>query len=57
MKKTKRISLVVSPKEHEALEQLAVFEGGLSKSALIRRLLRLSANKRGLWGNSRPDVN
>ena len=49
MYKTKRLSLVLTPMEKSVLEQLAEAEGGLSKSALIRRLIRNAAREREIW--------
>lgn len=43
MNRNKRIGLSLSNKEKIALLYLANLEGGLSQSALIRRLIRQSA--------------
>lgn len=49
MLKTKRLGLVLTPTEKKAVTQLAEMEGGLSQSALIRRLIRKEAQVRGVW--------
>lgn len=49
MEKTERFGLVLSPREKTAVERLAELEGGLSKAALMRRLIRREAHERGLW--------
>ena len=46
---------MLAVKERKALEALAYHEG-LSKAAIIRRLLRLEARKRGLWPLDQPDA-
>lgn len=49
MFKTERLGLALSPEEKSVLEHLAEMEGGLSQAALVRRLIRAEARKRGLW--------
>ena len=49
MEKTERFGLVLTPQELAAVTSLAELEGGLSKAALIRRLVRDAAMDRGLW--------
>jgi hypothetical protein len=49
MTKTERIGLVLSTEEKTAGKRLAEAEGGLSFAALVRRLIRTEANRRGLW--------
>lgn len=48
MFKTERLGLALSPEEKSVLEHLAEMEGGLSQAALVRRLIRAEARKRGL---------
>ena len=50
MQKTKRFSLVITTSENEAISFLADLEGGLSKAALIRRLIRKAAKENNVWG-------
>ena len=50
-----RFPVMLAVKERKALEALAYHEG-LSKAAIIRRLLRLEARKRGLWPLDQPDA-
>lgn len=49
MHRTKRISLVLTPMEKTVVEELAEAEGGLTQSALLRRLIRNAARERGIW--------
>jgi hypothetical protein len=49
MQKSERLGLVLTPPEKAAVLRLAEVEGGLSQAALIRRLIRQEAKKRGLW--------
>jgi hypothetical protein len=49
MYKTKRLALVLTPAEKTAVVQMADAEGGLSQSALVRRLIRNAARERGMW--------
>jgi len=49
MLKSERFAFNLSLQENEALKDLAEIEGGLSRSALVRRLIRAEAKKRGLW--------
>ena len=48
MLKTKRIGLIVTKEEKKWVIQLAEIEGGLSQAALIRRLIRQSAERHNL---------
>ena len=47
--RTEEFGLVMSSVEKQALKHLAEVEGGLSQAALLRRLIRQEARKRGLW--------
>ena len=49
MRKSERLGFMLSPREKSALEDLAEIEGGLSQSALLRRLIRAEAQRRGVW--------
>ena len=49
MSKTERLGLILSPREKEALRRLAEVDGGLTQSALVRRLIRIEAQRRGIW--------
>ena len=49
MNKSQRFGLVLSPAEKRALARLAEDDGGLSKAATVRRLIRREARQRGLW--------
>jgi hypothetical protein len=49
MQKTDRIGLRITISEKEALKRLAEFEGGLSMAALLRRLIRKTAQSYGIW--------
>ena len=49
MYKTKRLALVLTPAEKNAVVEMAEAEGGLSQSALVRRLIRNAARERGIW--------
>ena len=49
MKKTKRFGVLLTKEESIALTQLAELEGGLSKAALIRRLIRNAAVHQSIW--------
>ena len=51
MKRTKRFGFVLTVEEKIAFKQLAQLEG-LSKAALLRRLLRQEAIQRELWPSS-----
>jgi len=44
-----RFGLVLSEGEKTAIQRLAEIEGGLSRAALVRRLIRQAAKERGLW--------
>jgi metal-responsive CopG/Arc/MetJ family transcriptional regulator len=43
------ISCKVSGQENKALDRLREREGGLSRSAMVRRLIRIEAKSKGLW--------
>ena len=49
MYRTKRLALVLTPAEKAAVVQMAESEGGLSQSALVRRLIRNAARAQGIW--------
>lgn len=49
MNKSERFGLVLAPLEKQALNNLAVMEGGLSQAATVRRLIRKEAQRNGLW--------
>ena len=49
MLRTERFGLVLSPTEKEAVIRLAELEGGLSRAALVRSLIRRAASEQGLW--------
>ena len=49
MQRTVRLGILLSPNEKTSLALLAEHEGGLSKAALIRRLLRKEARMKGYW--------
>jgi len=49
MFKTERFGLILTPAEKEAARRLAEADGGLSQAALVRRLIRAEAQRRGLW--------
>lgn len=44
-----RFGLLLLPDEKRALTRLAEAEGGLSKAATLRRLIRKAAHEKGLW--------
>jgi hypothetical protein len=44
-----RFGLLLRPDEKHALDRLAEVEGGLSKAAALRRLIRKAAHEKGLW--------
>jgi hypothetical protein len=44
-----RFGLLLHPTEKRALNQLAEVEGGLSRAATLRRLIRKAAHEKGLW--------
>lgn len=48
MAKNFRFGFVLSMDEKKAIEKLAVLEGGLTKAALIRRLIRQAAHQKGI---------
>jgi hypothetical protein len=47
--KSERFGMILSPAEKIAGQKLAEREGGLSLAALIRRLIRVEADKQNLW--------
>jgi hypothetical protein len=47
--RSERFGLILSEHEKEALARLAEADGGLSAAALVRRLVRQEAKRRGLW--------
>jgi hypothetical protein len=49
MHKSKRLGLVLTPAEKNAVVRLAEVEGGLSQAAVVRRLIRQAAKSHGLW--------
>jgi hypothetical protein len=54
MARTVQFSLVLSEREREALDRLAKAEGGLSRAATIRRLIRMVARAGDLWPQDDP---
>ncbi len=56
MFKTERIGLVLTPLDKEAVRRLADADGGLSAAALVRRLIRQEAMRRGLWPTPAPSA-
>lgn len=51
MKRLYRVGFTLLKEENEMLSKLAMIEGGLSKAALIRRLIRQSALEKGAWND------
>lgn len=49
MKREYRFGLLLNTAERQALDRLAEDEGGLTRAATLRRLMRTEAHKRGLW--------
>jgi hypothetical protein len=49
MTRTEQVYLRASEAEKEAVRLLAQAEGGLTEAALVRRLIRMEAQRRGLW--------
>ena len=49
MERPIRFGLLLSTSEEQALARLASFEGGMSKAAMVRNLIRREARDRGLW--------
>jgi len=49
MKKKERFGFLLTREEKIALKRLAEREGGLSAAALLRRLIRQTAQKQGVW--------
>ena len=54
MKKTERLGLVLTVSEKRLVARLAEMEGGLSQSALIRRLILKAAQGYGI--TTKPEV-
>lgn len=54
MYRTERLSLLLTPAEKAAVVQMAEAEGGLSQSALVRRLIHNAARERGVWPPDKP---
>jgi len=54
--RTEYIGVVLSAKEKEAVRRLAEAEGGLSAAALVHRLIRQEAQRRGLWPTPAPSA-
>jgi hypothetical protein len=54
MYRTERLGLLLTPAEKTAVVQMAEAEGGLSQSALVRRLIRDAARERGIWPPDKP---
>ena len=48
-KRTRHINFYLSDEEVNALDRLREREGGLTKSAMIRRLIRIEAKSKSLW--------
>lgn len=48
-KRTRPIHFFLSDEEINALDRLREREGGLSKAAMIRRLIRIEAKSKSLW--------
>jgi hypothetical protein len=48
MYRTERLGLLLTPAEKAAVVQMAEAEGGLSQSALVRRLIRNAAQERAI---------
>jgi hypothetical protein len=51
-----RFALLLRPDEKHALSRLAEVEGGLSRGATLRRLLRKAAHEKGLWPPKQPQA-
>jgi hypothetical protein len=56
MRKNKRIGLWLTDEEEITLARLAEIEGGLSRAALIRRLIHLSAKEHHLVETDPPKI-
>ena len=50
-----RFGLVLTEAEKRALVRLAEAEGGRSRAAVVRRLIRREAHRRGLWAMVREE--
>jgi len=48
-RESRTISFGLSLRELEALDRLREREGGLNRSAMIRRLIRIEAKSKSLW--------
>ena len=51
-----RFGLLMSEDESTALTHLAEDEGGLSQGAMVRKLIRTEARRRGLWPGRRVEA-
>ena len=51
-----RFGLLLSEDESVALTRLAEDEGGLSQGAMVRKLIRTEARRRGLWPDRRVEA-
>lgn len=49
MQRSIRFGLLLNLREKQALARLAESEGGLSRGAMVRSLIRKAARERGLW--------
>lgn len=48
MKRSERFGFALRPDEKKAMQRLAEIEGGLSKAALLRRLIHKAAENHGV---------
>ena len=55
MKRNIRFGLMLNSIERTAMARLAETEGGPSQAALLRRLIRQEAHRRGMWPASGSD--
>ncbi len=53
MLRTEKFGLVLTEREKKALQRIAEDDGELSQSAIVRRLIRQEAMRRGVWEPSR----
>lgn len=56
MYKSERFGLMMTPTEKQAVQRLAEAEGGLTQAALIRRLIRAEAQRRGVWAEGQQKM-
>lgn len=49
MPRTENVAVLMTKREKAALRSLAAEEGGLSLSAMLRRLVRQAALRCGIW--------